>query len=78
MKLFNNPTAKSNFLVFLFFLVLSIIAFTLSGCDNSEPTKIIIKSKNTTNSTSNDGANLYDSVYFNNLKYIDTLKTKAN
>jgi len=74
MKLFKNPIVKSNFLVFVFFLVLTIIAVTFSGCDNSEPTKIIIKSKNITDTSSNDGANLYDSVYFNNAKYIDSIK----
>ena len=74
MKMFKSTTAKSNLLVFVFFLVMTIVAIIFSGCDNSEPTKIIIKSKNTTNSTSNDGANLYDSVYFNNAKYIDSIK----
>ena len=50
MKLFKNPTAKSNFLVFIFFLVLTIIAFTFSGC--GEDTKpIVIRNKDIVDST---------------------------
>ena len=42
MKLFKNPTSKSNFLVFVFFLVLTIISITLSSCNN-DVKPIIIK-----------------------------------
>lgn len=42
MKLFKNTTSKSNFLVFIFFLVLTIISIVLSGC-NDDAKPIIIR-----------------------------------
>lgn len=76
--MFKDTTSKSNLLVFIFFLIMLTIAITFSGCDNSEPNQIIIRSKIDVDSVSSNGTNLYDSVYFNNLKYIDTLKTNIN
>ena len=50
MKLFKNPIAKSNFLVFIFFLVLTIIAVTFSSCgDEKKP--IVIRDTKTMDST---------------------------
>lgn len=50
MKMFNSTTAKSNFLVFIFFLVLTIVAVTFSGCgDDKKP--IIIRNTKTIDST---------------------------
>ena len=50
MKQFNNPTTKSNILVFLFFLIMSIIAFMFSGCgDEKKP--IVIRDTKTMDST---------------------------
>lgn len=78
MKIFKDTTTQSNLLVFVFFLVMTVVAIIFSGCDNNETNKIIIKNKDVIDSTSGNGENLYDSVYFNNLKYIDSLKTKVN
>ena len=103
MKMFNSTTAKSNFLVFIFFLVLTIIAVTFSGCgDDKKP--IIIRDIKTMDSTdmfgpvlpgekdefdfSQDegvsdslvygewepGMFVTDSVYLNNILYIDSIK----
>lgn len=78
MKIFKDTITQSNLLVFVFFLVMTVVAIIFSGCDNNETNKIIIKNKDVIDSTSGNGENLYDSVYFNNLKYIDSLKTKVN
>lgn len=44
MKLFKDTASKSNLFVIIFFVIMSIIAFSVSGCDDkSQP--IIIKSK---------------------------------
>ena len=103
MKMFNSTTAKSNFLVFIFFLVLTIIAVTFSGCgDDKKP--IVIRNTKTTDSTDmfgpvlpgekdefdfsqDDGVSdslvygewepgmfVTDSIYLNNISYIDSIK----
>ena len=47
MKLFKDTTSKSNLFVIIFFVIMSIIAFSFSGCDDkSQP--IIIKGKDST------------------------------
>lgn len=107
MKIFDNTTFKSNLFVFIFFLVLTIIAVTFSGCgDEKKP--IVIKDTKTMDSTDmfgpvlpgekdefdfsqDDGVSdslvygdwepgefLPDSVYFNNIQYIDSIKKLSN
>ena len=83
MKLFKNPTAKSNFLVFIFFLILTIIAFTFSSCNN-DVKPIIIKevNKNKFDFSQDEGVSdslVYgewepDSTYLINVQYNDSIK----
>jgi len=50
MKIFKSTTAKSNFFVIVFFLVLTIIAVVFSGCsDDKKP--IVIRDVKTIDST---------------------------
>lgn len=69
MKIFKNPTAKSNFFVFLFFLILTIISFTFSSCDD-EVKPIIIREvdKNEFDFSQDEGISdslVYDEMEFN-------------
>lgn len=57
MKLFDSTTSKSNFLVFIFFLVLTVIAVTFSSC-NDDVKPIIIRDSTSFDSTSLFGPSL--------------------
>ena len=83
MKLFDSTTAKSNFLVFIFFLVLTVIAVTFSSC-NDDVKPIIVRDSAFFDSTSLFNPHLPDesktnhflpdSVYLKNIQYIDSMK----
>ena len=85
MKMFKSTTAKSNLLVFLFFLIMTIVAFMFSGCGDDKPPIIVrdngfdfsqdegVSDSLVYNEWEPDGF-VSDSVFFNNQLYIDSLK----
>lgn len=68
MKIFKNPNSKSNFFVFLFFLILTIISFTFSSCGD-EVKPIIIKEidKNEFDFSQDEGVS--DSLVYNEMEF---------